>query len=147
MGFGSMAWAIGASIGSAFSKNLTFCVVGDGSWLMSAQEITVALQHKLPVVFIILNDSSLGMVYHGQKLGGQESIGWELPQIDFSTQAQAMGVQAFRVNNTKELIDLDFKEIEHIAQSGPVLIDVRIDAQEVPPMGDRIKGISATPGS
>lgn len=147
MGFGSMAWSIGASIGSAFSKNTTFCVVGDGSWLMSAQEMTVALQHKLPVVFIILNDSSLGMVYHGQKLGGQESIGWELPAIDFAMQAAAMGVPAFTLKTGTDLQNLDLEEIELLSKSGPVLIDARIDSEEVPPMGDRIKGISVTPGS
>lgn len=147
MGFGSMAWAIGASIGGAFSRKTTFCVVGDGSWLMSAQEITVALQHKLPIIFVILNDSSLGMVYHGQKLGGQESIGWELPQIDFAMQATALGVPSFKITSTADLENLDILQLEELSKDGPVLLDVRIDPEEVPPMGDRIKGISATPGS
>src|SRR5690606_28066993 len=77
MGFGSMAWSIGAAIGCALANRAapTLCIVGDGSYLMSAQEITVAAQQKLPVVFLVLNDSAMGMVMHGQRLGGQESIG------------------------------------------------------------------------
>lgn len=147
MGFGSMGWSIGASIGAAIaSRKPTVCVVGDGSYLMSAQEITVAVQLKLPIVFVVLNDSALGMVYHGQRLGNQESIGWELPTINFAMMAQSVGARSLVVNSSKEL---DAICIETLFVDGPVLIDVRIDRDEVPPMGDRVKGLSksVTPGA
>lgn len=57
---------------------------------MSGQEITVAVEHKLPVVFIILNDSSLGMVRHGQELGGAESIGHNIAKVNFAMIAEAV---------------------------------------------------------
>lgn len=150
MGFGSMAWSIGASIGSAIAnpKAPTLCIVGDGSYLMSAQEITVAAQHKLPVVFVILNDAAMGMVMHGQILGGQESIGWELNKINYAAMAQAMGVDGIVIDSAQALDDLDINSL--FCKDGPTLIDVRIDRNEVPPMGDRIKGlannVSVTPG-
>lgn len=150
MGYGSMAWAIGAAIGSAIGNRAapTLCIVGDGSYLMSAQEITVAAQQQLPVVFLVLNDAAMGMVMHGQKLGNQESIGWELNNIDYAGVAQNMGIEGIVVDKPQQLEQLDFNVL--FSKAGPTLIDVRIDRHEVPPMGDRVKGLaingSATPG-
>jgi acetolactate synthase-1/2/3 large subunit len=149
MGYGSMAWSIGAAIGSAIGNHApTLCIVGDGSYLMSAQEITVAAQHKLPVVFLVLNDAAMGMVMHGQRMGQQESIGWQLNTVNYAALAQAMGVDGIVIESPAELDALDFTALFN--KNGPTLIDVRIDRNEVPPMGDRVKGLavngSATPG-
>lgn len=149
MGYGSMTWAIGASIGSSVGNPVpTICIVGDGSYLMSAQEITVACQHLLPIVFLILNDSVMGMVMHGQRLGHQESIGWELTHINFAAMAEAMGIEGIEIHHASHLSQLDFGRL--FAKSGPTLLDIRIDREEIPPMGERIKGLasteSATPG-
>jgi len=149
MGYGSMGWSVGAAIGSALGNRAapTLCIVGDGSYLMSAQEITVAAQQQLPVVFLVLNDAAMGMVMHGQKLGGQESIGWELNQINYAAMAQAMGVEGIVIDAPAQLDDLNWMEL--FSKTGPTLLDIRIDRNEVPPMGDRVKGLasaSATPG-
>jgi acetolactate synthase-1/2/3 large subunit len=150
MGYGSMGWSIGAAVGSAIGNRTapTLCIVGDGSYLMSAQEITVAAQHHLPIVFLILNDAAMGMVMHGQQLGQQESIGWQLNTVNYAALAQAMGIDGIVIESPAELDALNFAALFN--KSGPTLIDVRIDRDEVPPMGDRIKGLavngSATPG-
>jgi acetolactate synthase-1/2/3 large subunit len=151
MGYGSMAWSIGAAIGSAIGNRAapTLCIVGDGSYLMSAQEITVAAQQQLPVIFLVLNDSAMGMVMHGQRLGQQESIGWELNSVNYAQMAQAMGVEGIVIESPSQLDELDYAAL--FSKNGPTLLDVRIDREEVPPMGDRIKGLavngaSATPG-
>lgn len=155
MGLGAMAWAIGAVVGSAAgnrgdkSVNPHICITGDGSYLMSAQEITVAKQMGIPVVYLVLNDSVLGMVMHGQRLGGAEQVGFDLGEVNFAMMAEAMGVEGIVVNTVDELESIDYERI--FAKDGPTLIDVRIDREEIPPMGDRVKGIavngeSATPG-
>ncbi len=150
MGFGSMGWAIGASIGTCFgSKEPSVCITGDGSYLMSGQEITVALQHQIPVIFIVLNDSELGMVKHGQKLGGAEEVGFELPEIDYAMMAQAMGIEGVTIRTPHELMEIDWQRLGK--KQAPTLINLIIDADEVPPMGQRVKGLadkneSATPG-
>jgi acetolactate synthase-1/2/3 large subunit len=150
MGFGSMGWAIGAAIGSSLgSQQPSVCITGDGSYLMSGQEITVALQRKIAVIYVILNDSELGMVKHGQQLGGAEEVGFELPMIDYAKIAQAMNIEGITVNTPAELVAIDWQRLGQ--KDGPTLIDVRIDANEVPPMGQRVKGLSddnpsATPG-
>ncbi|WP_246028819.1 thiamine pyrophosphate-binding protein [Litorilituus sediminis] len=150
MGFGSMGWAIGSAIGSTFgSKAPSVCITGDGSYLMSGQEITVALQHQLPVIYVVLNDSVLGMVKHGQKLGGAEEVGFELPEIDYAKMAQAMGIEGITVRAPQELMDIDWQRLGN--KSAPTMINLVIDGDEVPPMGQRVKGLadkneSATPG-
>ncbi|HNN29715.1 MAG TPA: thiamine pyrophosphate-dependent enzyme, partial [Agitococcus sp.] len=139
IGFASMGWAIGAAVGVAAGAKgqPVVCVTGDGSMLMSGQEITVAAQHQFGVMFVVLNDSSLGMVRHGQKLSGGESIGHELPQINFALMAQAMGIEAYRIESMDDLMALDIRQL--LASNKPCLLDVVIDGDEVPPMGARMK--------
>ena len=147
MGYGSMTWAISAAIGSSIGNPgaPTLCIVGDGSYLMSAQEITVASQKKLPIIFLIMNDAAMGMVMHGQRLGQQESIGWELNEIDYASMAKAMNINGMAVKSAKDLSEVDFHEL--FSRKQPTLLDVHIDREEVPLMGDRVKGLaSATPG-
>ncbi|WP_444994284.1 thiamine pyrophosphate-binding protein [Aliikangiella sp. IMCC44359] len=148
MGFGSMGWAIGASIGNSFgSKQPAVCITGDGSYLMAGQEITVALQHQLPVIFVVLNDGALGMVKHGQKLGNAEEVGFELPEINYAKMAEAMGIMGITVATPAELNNIDWRELGK--RNAPTLINLIIDPNEVPPMGQRVKGLgdsSATPG-
>lgn len=137
--FASMGWAIGSSIGAALAcpGEPIVCITGDGSLLMSGQEMTVALQHQLPVIFIILNDSSLGMVKHGQALGKAESIGHQLPVVNFAEMASAMGVVGYRIKSAEDLLNLNVQEI--CSREGPTVLDVLIDPDEVPPMDMRIK--------
>jgi acetolactate synthase-1/2/3 large subunit len=138
-GFGAMAWGIGAAVGTALGNPGTpvVCLTGDGNFLMSGQEITVAVMEKLPVIYIVLNDQAMGMIKHGQRLGGAEQIGFELPPVDFAQMAQAMGARGHTVRTMPELEALDFDEI--CRRLGPTLLDVYIDPEEVPPIGARLK--------
>ncbi len=143
--FGSMGWGLGASVGMAFGNPDVPVVVltGDGSMLMNGQEITVALQHQLSVIFAVLNDRGLGTVKHGQRLAGAERIGFELPDIDFAAMANAMGVEACRIRSPEELLAVNFNEI--CRQRRPYLLDILIDAEEVLPLGGRMKALGAAP--
>lgn len=138
MGFGSMAWAIGAAVGVALAHDgvPTICLTGDGSFLMSGQELTVAIQQRLPVIFIVLNDQSLGMIKHGQRLGGGEPVGFDLPEINFAAMAESMGARGYVIRTQDDMDELDVVAI--CQHQGPTLLDVHIDPEEVPPMGERI---------
>lgn len=139
MEFAPMGWAIGGAIGTALGCPNTpvVCITGDGSWLMNGQEITVAISERLPVIYIILNDGALGMVKHGQQIGGAEPIGFELPRIDYAAMARAMRVQAFTIRTVEDLKLLDIVSLCH--RDGPTLLDVYIDVDEVPPIKSRVK--------
>lgn len=137
-GFGAMGWAIGAAIGTRLGNPVpTVCITGDGSYLMSGQEITTAVQHRLPIVFVILNDQALGMVKHGQRLGNAEAIGYELPPVDFALVASAMGARGIAIRTPDDLATLDIESI--LNDHKPTLLDIYIDPEETPPMRSRVK--------
>lgn len=135
--FACMGWATGSAIGVALALRgePVVCITGDGSMLMNGQEITVAIEECLPVVFVVLNDSAFGMVKHGQRLTGAEQIGTTLPKTDFAAFAKAMGADAYVIHSPQDLLALDGDAI--CRRRGPTLLDVRIDPNEVPPIGSR----------
>lgn len=139
--FAPMGWAIGSAAGIAAARpdSLTVCLTGDGAWLMNGQEITVAKQHRLTVLFVILNDGALGMVKHGQRANGAESIGTELPPVDFAALARAMGVWGQAIRSEAELEAFDFGAL--LSGKGPALLDVRIDGEQKPPIGLRLETV------
>jgi acetolactate synthase-1/2/3 large subunit len=141
--FAPMGWAIGAAVGIARGNPScpVVCITGDGSYLMSGQEITSAAEEQLPVIFVILNDHAYGMVMHGQRLAGAEPIAYELTHVDFRKMAESMGIAAFVVESPADFEQIDFDAM--LARKGPTLIDVRIDRDEVPPMILRLKTLGS----
>ena len=139
MNFAPMGWAIGGAVGTALANRAVpvVCITGDGSLLMNGQEMTVALTEKLTVLFVILNDAALGMVKHGQRLAGAEQIGVELPEVDFRMMAESMGIPGHVIHTAQDFENLDLDAI--LRHPGPTVLDVRVNKEEVPPMGLRIK--------
>lgn len=139
MDFAPMGWAIGGAIGTAAANPAVpvVCITGDGSFLMNGQEISVAVAEKLSVIFVVLNDRSLGMVKHGQRLAGAEQISCDLPPTDFAAMARAMGASAYTIHSPDDLARLDIGAL--CARAGPTLLDVLIDPDEVPPMSVRMR--------
>lgn len=137
--FAPMGWAIGAAIGTAAGNPSApvVCITGDGSFLMSGQELSVAVAEQQCVIFVILNDRALGMVKHGQRLGGGEQIGYALPPTDFAAISRAQGGRGFTIRSAADLQALDIKSICNYP--GPTLLDVYIDPEQVPPMGSRLR--------
>ncbi len=138
-----MGWAIGVAIGLALGRRNrpTVCITGDGSLLMSGQEISVAVQEQLAMVFIILNDSAYGMVKHGQRLGNAEPIAYQLATVDFAAYANAIGAHGIIINSPEDLQSIDVGAM--YMRTGPTVLDVRIDPEEIPPMGSRVHVLNA----
>lgn len=142
--FGSMGWAIGASVGTALGSSTSpvVCITGDGSLLMSGQEISTAVQEQLSAIFVVLNDSAYGMVKHGQRLAGAESVANELPYVDFAAYARALGAEGHVIHSAVDLLALDIDEI--CSRRGPTVLDVRVDPEQVPPIRSRMKVLGAS---
>ena len=139
MGFMSMGWGVGAAVGTAMAApdNPVVCITGDGALLMSGQELNTAVQEKLPIVFVVLNDSAFGMVKHGQQLAGAEQVAIELSPVDFVAYAHSMGAQAQRIDSPDDMAALDIAAI--CRREGPTVLDVHIDTNEPPPLKQRIE--------
>lgn len=139
MNFAPMGWAIGGAVGTAAANPdvPVVCITGDGSLLMNGQEISAAVAERLSIVFVVLNDRALGMVKHGQRIGGAEQIAFELPPTDFAALARALGAEGHTIRSPQDLMNLDVDAI--CARKGPTVLDVLIDPNEMPPMNVRVQ--------
>jgi acetolactate synthase I/II/III large subunit len=133
--FATMAWAVGASVGGAFGNRQapSVCIAGDGCYLMSAQEITVAVEQRLPVIFVVLNDHSYGLIRHAHRIHGKEPVDFSIPAVDFAMMARATGAQAYTIRGALDFESIDWQVLA--GHQGPTLLDVIIDPEESPPLG------------
>lgn len=132
--FATMAWAVGAAVGGAFGNPLapSVCITGDGCYLMSGQEITVAVEHSLPVIFVVMNDGAYGLIRHGHRAHGTERVEFEIPKVDFAMMARAAGAEGYTIRDSEDLERLDWQELSK--RQGPTLLDVQIDPEARPPL-------------
>lgn len=132
--FASMAWAIGAAIGAAFgdSRAPSVCITGDGCYLMSGQEITVAVERQLPVLFVVLNDRAYGLIRHAHRLLGNELVDFAIPKVDFAMMARAAGAEAHTIRDAKDFDRIDWQALA--LRKNPTLLDVLIDPEARPPL-------------
>jgi acetolactate synthase-1/2/3 large subunit len=127
-GAGTMGFALPAAIGAKFGRpdKDVWCVAGEGGFVMTAQELSVAVKHRLDVKIVLLNNYSLGMVRQFQDdfYGGVRSEVDLTEMPDFVKLADAYGLAARRVTS-HEHVRAAFEEAERT--SGPFLIDFQID--------------------
>ena len=139
-GLGTMGYGLPAGIGAKFAAPHRKVVVvsGDGSIQMNIQELGTAVQYKVDVKVIILNNYFLGMVRQWQEKFYQERYSYSAMSVpNFVMLAEAYGARGFRIEKQSELART-MKEA--FATPGPVLIDVVIPKEEavmpmIPPGG------------
>src|SRR5215471_8161795 len=129
-GAGTMGFAFPAALGARFARPdvPVWCVAGEGGFVMTAQELSVAVEHQLDVKVVLLNNFSLGMVRQFQDdfYGGVRSQVDLTHMPDFVKLAEAYGMPAMRVEKFED-IGPAFDAAEKT--SGPFLIDFRIDPE------------------
>ncbi len=126
-GLGTMGYGMPAAIGvqMAHPDALVVDIAGDASILMNMQELSTAVQHKLPVKIFILNNQYMGMVRQWQQLlhGNRLSETYMESLPDFVKLAEAYGARGIRVEKPD---DLDEAIKEMIEVDMPVLFDCRV---------------------
>ena len=145
-GLGTIGYGLPAAVGARFAADddqSVVCFDGDGSFLMTLQELAVAVREYLDITVIVLNNEYVGMVrqwqdafFEGRHVASEYS--W-VP--DFATLAEAFGARGFRLD--------DYYEAEATLQSAldydrPSIVDAHIDPEEdvypmVPSSGDNGK--------
>ena len=130
MGFGFPA-AIGAKV--ACPDDPVVSINGDGGFLMVCQELATVKEYDIPVIAVVLENRTLGMVYQWQSLLHNERHSQTLlgNSPDFVKLAESFGVNGVRVTKpgeTKEALSSAIKDNE------PVLLNVVIDSEEALPM-------------
>ena len=130
-GLGTMGYGLPAAIGVqvAHPKRLVIDIAGEASILMNIQELSTAVQYRLPVKIFILNNEYMGMVRQWQELlhdkNYSESYSEALP--DFVKLAEAYGAIGIRASKPDEL---DEKIKEMIDVDKPVIFDCRVTKEE-----------------
>ncbi len=123
-GLGTMGYGVPAAVGVqvAHPKALTVCVSGDASFLMNMQEMTTAVQYRLPIKVMILNNKYMGMVRQWQQLlhGNRMSESYNESMPDFVKLAEAFGGTGIRCEKPGELDDAITAMIK---APGPVIFD------------------------
>ena len=141
-GLGTMGYGVPAAVGAklAAPDRDVICFDGDGSFLMTAQELAVAVREQLDITIAVLNNAAVGMVRQWQDafFEGRHSAS-QYPWIPaFDKLAESFGAQGLSVESHDEV-----EETVELALStdGPTVIDFHIDPDEnvypmVPSGGD-----------
>ena len=125
-GFVPMGYGLPAALGAkaAFPERTVVAVAGDGCFLMSGMELATAVQEKLPIVVVLINDSSLTLIKSiQQRRYSGRYLGVDLLNPDFQQLAASFRVASWRVNT-----EAAFEEALRaaIALHEPALIEVRV---------------------
>ena len=130
-GLGTMGYGLPAAIGVqvAHPKSLVIDIAGDASILMNIQEMSTAVQFRLPVKVFILNNQYMGMVRQWQQLlhGNRISESYTAAMPDFVKLAEAYGGLGFRCEKPGEL-DVAITAMLEAPADRPVLFDCRVAA-------------------
>ncbi len=131
-GLGTMGFGLPAGIGAKVGRpdKEVFVIDGDGSFVMTMQEIITAVQYRIPVKVAIINNAYLGMVRQWQELFYDKrysEVDLSL-QPDFVKLAEAMGAVGFRAEKPKEVREI-LEEAMKI-DDRPVVLDFVVDREE-----------------
>jgi len=124
---GGLGFALPASVGVALAdpSRKVVALVGDGSSLYTIQGLWSAAQHRLPITFVILNNSGYAAVKSlGVRMGIEAMPGSDLPGVDFVSLARSFGCRASRVERAADLAPA-LREAH--AADGPWLVEVRMN--------------------
>ena len=130
-GLGTMGFGLPAAIGAqvAFPDALVVDVAGDGSIQMNIQEMATAMQYKLPVKVVILNNCYLGMVRQWQELFYEKRYACTCLDHgpDFVKLAEAFGAVGLRAEHPDEVEAVLRRGLE---TPGPVIMDFKVSREE-----------------
>jgi acetolactate synthase-1/2/3 large subunit len=145
-GLGTMGFGLPAAVGAKFAAPDVPVVDfdGDGSFVMTDQALATAVEEKLPIMAVVINDRSLGMVEQWQRLMyNRRYIGIKFPNVpDFVKLAEAYGAHGRTVGS---LAEFGKAMREGLANEGPMVIEVPVSPEEdVFPFLPPGKGIKET---
>ena len=130
-GSGTMGFGLPAAIGAKVAQpdDTVVCLAGDGSLIMTCQELATAVRHEIPVKVFLMNNGYFGMVRQWQELfwDGRYSSVEMGPSPDWAKLADAFGAKGMQVDDKSEV---EGAMRDALATEGPVLLDVRVTKEE-----------------
>mgnify|MGYP003307019502 FL=1 len=128
-GTAGMGWALPAAVGLklVYPNQPVVAVTGDGGYMMVVNAISTAVQYDLPIICVVFNNNTLGMVNDHQPEG--HKIASEFHPTNNATVAEGMGAWGVQVNDSKDLPDALGAAL---ASGKPAVVDVLIDPSPSP---------------
>lgn len=130
-GLGCMGFGLPAAIGAQLARpdRLVVDIAGDGSIQMNIQELATAVQYRLPVKVVILNNGYLGMVRQWQELFYDKCYSATCMEHapDFVKLAEAYGAVGLRATKPEEVRQV---LSEGLRTAGPVIMDFAVEPEE-----------------
>jgi acetolactate synthase-1/2/3 large subunit len=126
---GAMGYGFPAAIAakSAEPNRTVVCFAGDGCFLMTGQELATAVQHRINVVTIVVNNGMYGTIrMHQERHYPGRVVATDLVNPDFAAYAKAFGAHGEKVERT---IDFAPAFERALASGKPALIDLRLDPE------------------
>ena len=128
---GSMGYGVPAAIAAkaVCPERIVVSWNGDGCFLMNGQELATAVQYRLNVIFVVVDNGMYGTIrMHQEKHYPARVYGTDLVNPDFAALARAYGVHGESVNRTAEFTPAFERALAH---DGPSLLHLRIDPQAI----------------
>jgi acetolactate synthase-1/2/3 large subunit len=122
MGWGTLGFAFPAALGAA-TTGRAVAIVGDGGFLFACGELATAVQERLPVTVVLVDDGGYGMLRFDQVQAGVPTRGVDLVTPDFAALAGAFGVPAETVDGFGEAFEAALTKSLEV--DGPSLVAVR----------------------
>jgi acetolactate synthase-1/2/3 large subunit len=121
-GYSSMGWAVPAAIGAKLARpdRQVACVVGDGDFLQTVQELGVCVQNDIPVVFVVQNNAGYMSIRGGHVLSEFSRNGSQY-SVDIAAVGRGFGVDSTCVNDTAEL---EPALARAFASGGPAVVEI-----------------------
>ncbi len=128
-GLGTMGYGLPAAIGARLAADDdqdVICIEGDGSFLMTIQELAVAVRENLDITVAVLNNEYVGMVRQWQDafFEGRHAASEYSWCPEFDKLAEAFGAAGFAAEDYDDVPDAIEGALAH---DGPAVIDFRID--------------------
>ena len=130
---GAMGYGVPAAVAAkaVYPNRTVISWNGDGCFMMNGQELATAVQHNLPVIFVVVNNGMYGTIrMHQERHYPDRVIATELQNPDFAALARAYGALGETVTRTQEFAPAFQRAM---AAGKPSLIEIRIDPEALTP--------------
>jgi thiamine pyrophosphate-dependent acetolactate synthase large subunit-like protein len=123
--FGAIGQTFAGALGAAVAdpSRRMVLIEGDGSLMMSMQELDTAVRYGIDILVVVMNDNGLAAEFHKLDSEGIDSEVARIQSPDFASVARALGARAVRAESIDD-VAVAVRELQ--AERGPALIDIRI---------------------
>jgi acetolactate synthase-1/2/3 large subunit len=132
---GAMGYGTPAAVATALREpqHPVVCMVGDGGFMMTGNEMILAVQRQLPILFILANNGSYASIrIHQDRAYPSRHLGTDLFNPDFAAMAKGFGMSVEKLEREDQIEDALQRGLQ---AKGPYFIEVKTSLNVTLPQG------------